>query len=480
MMKIILIMAIVGIGWGKIVKGRSSFHSFQKDNCIFLMRYGSSSHRAKIEFTYRSEGKYSTSYNTPGSEESHSERMHMDVMITDYDTHMEIQRDIEDKDKRAYGYSAHLNVIAAVRVDLAQGGEVTVSRTYDSPYPSMTYYYLCDPSESVRRYSQLQDRLYNQYRDKRKGENRDTGNNGFGLDIDDIREYSDRSSSLVYTLNAYGVDGLADEVAGHHSVEDRHTGKTTLTFILAYIVLGVLLIMKVYHYYKINEQIDSPIIVLTVSVWIMLIALIFKGIHFWLNSKYGNDNEAMEVIYRLLNLAADGTVSVLFLLFTKGYGIARVDLIDEYPLEFVIGLVILCARYVWILVGYFTEYNHNTIYHFYDGVVGKLELCTTVVFFLWFIVSLKASKYFKISMFRNLGMQLTVLGCGYLLVRPLLILVAYMLSHHNQHIYAYFLTLFSHYAVCALAGYTFTNKRGVYMRVSLSNSIELAGDTRLQ
>jgi hypothetical protein len=286
--------------------------------------------------------------------------------------------------------------------------------------------------------------------------------------------------SLATTFR-YNLEILTDLTNSyvHHSAEEKNTA-SVLGGLLCFGLLACgLLLRKLIRYYRANEKIDHPILTVLLSLCFQQIGVIFKLVHFFFYSTTGEDYQALEVVSRLWSLLADICLCLVFLLMSKGWGLVQVSVLDEYEIEFVVGCFLLCLRYIWMMLGFFLEYGSEDVYHIYDGWTGKLELLNTFVLFFWFFFSLRSCSVFTSQKFRNMADQLMVFGTIYLFLRPLLILLVYLFDPINQHIFAIAASFGSHLLICCILGYSFTNKKGVYMRISMSNGIELTGNTKI-
>ena len=154
-------------------------------------------------------------------------------------------------------------------------------------------------------------------------------------------------------------------------------------------IMASFLIVKIRYYYKRNEDIDYPLILIAVSMGLQMLGLLFKLYHFWVYSRTGEDLHALEVVSRVWNLASDLSLTGLFIMLSKGWGVSDVKFVDNHEAEIVLGGFLLVLRYIWVLLGFFLEYRHESVFHIYDGVTGKLELLNTIIFYIWFYLSIK-------------------------------------------------------------------------------------------
>jgi len=476
---LIVLVLLCGI-YAKKAEGSIKFDTFVNNQCILLMRHGFSTSLGKVDFSFKSIGKYSEDF-SKNDEKSEDKvpRLHLSLLLTDESGHRRIEK---------VGVPPASGEYTQIEITTREIQKVT--RKYEVEYPSLSYLYLCDPAGEVK--SWVLNRR-NKIKEQRN-ENEKTGSDSSNILSPNFlikmgtnfMEMLRTSSSVSYTLDMHALDPSSASgtdtttIHGHHSSEYRHTIWLSLLASFGYLSLLVLLGTKILTYRRQNESLDYPLLILWVSSLDMLISCLCRYVYMDRFANTGLELHWIEGMNRLFAVGADVLVSVLFMMCSKGWGVLKFNVFDRYEMETVVCTLLLLARYVWNIFGIVAELSQDGIYHFYDGPIGKLELIMTIIFSLWFVLSIRTCKVYKQPKYVNLYHQLFTLGVLYYFIRPILILLDYFSSLLNRHAFSFGLNIAMHFLVCALAGYTFTNKRGVYMRVSLSNSIELAGDTRLQ
>jgi hypothetical protein len=272
---------------------------------------------------------------------------------------------------------------------------------------------------------------------------------------------------------------VVDEKMFHHSLEAYHTGRITMGFLVLYFLLFVFIFLKHRKYHSMNESVDHPLISITSVIGCQFVSLSFKMGHFIIYGNVGYDYGFFDLFYKLTYMLSDGIMCYFFLLMSKGWGIKTVHFIEDYELETALGIVIWLCRYLWIVVGYFTENQKDILFHMYDGTTGKLEIFNLIGLYVWFILSMRRSELSTSEKYKTFGFQLKLLATAYFCARPICVLFIYSIEKVNQHELSLMVTLVSHLIVCTVLSLILTNKRGVYMNYSMSNGIELTGNTKI-
>ena len=232
-------------------------------------------------------------------------------------------------------------------------------------------------------------------------------------------------------------------------------------------------VRKLVQQYKRAEALDYPLLFIAIIAGLQMVGIILKFIHFQIYSETGEEYELLDIASRIWYLCADILTCSLLLIMSKGWGIAKVSLYDDYEIEFVMGLLLMTLRYVWVILGFFVESGSDDLYNIYDGYTGKCELINTVFFFAWFAVSINSVEIFKAFKYQKLKNILLTYGTLLLLVKPVLILLIYMFDEEHQHLLSNLVSFLAHFVVLSLMAASFTKKKGEYMKAALSNSVEL-------
>ena len=430
-------------------------------DCNFIGKYGSENARYAVEVKYYSIGAFKQAQEDLIKD---NEMVSLKLVAFDREQHEWIQKAFSESKEDIFkgAIKAETPTITLdLRTDMDYFGR------FVHPKRGIHYFYFCDDQHEIKSY------MGHQVGEEAQNE---SVNEGIFSAIKSLI-FKANHSAVVYKLRLMSEAESSHHY--HHSIEQSQTDTICLLLFFFNACIFVYLVLKIRNYYSNNEKVDYPLLVIAMSVMFQNVGLIFKFIHFWILSASGDDVRGLEIGSRMWSLFADVSLCLLLIFMSKGFGVIDVDFARDYVAEFA-GILLLCAaRYVWILIGYINHTENEDVYHIYDGTTGKLELLNTIALYFWFMSSINLVAVFKQSKFLNLKLQLIVYATIYLCCTPVAILLVYWLDPMHQHQLSTALSLGSHMLVCAIAGLSFTNKRGVYMKISTSNSIELDGSTKI-
>lgn len=438
------------------------FSTLNETDCVYVGKYGSESGKYGLEINHHTYGVFASERQNLNQSLTFS----IKLVILDGEKNKEAKKLLQDGQKEIYQRLGGKN-LPQIDVDLMSDGIFYTS--FKQEETGIHYFYFCDGLKMVKKYMK-EDAA------EKEAQEEDPGLGGiFSNLLGGI--FRMRATTFDYKIDITTVDESNRRY--HHSIEQRQTDKICLVFFFLFAYLIVYLGKKIRKYYNDNEKVDYPLLLIALSVILQNFSLIFKFIHFWMVSSSGEESHGLDIGSRMWNLFSDMVLSTLLIMMSKGFGVVEVDFISDYIAEFAIGIAILAFRYIWVFLGLILKRDDDEVFHIYDGVTGILELLNTIVLFVWFISSLNLVKIFKSSKFANLRMQLAAYGSIYLCLSPVLILLVYFLDPMHQHQLSTFIALASQLIVCSMMAISFTNKKGVYMNISLSNSLELIGNTKL-
>lgn len=261
----------------------------------------------------------------------------------------------------------------------------------------------------------------------------------------------------------------------HFSREDYETLYICSIAATAYAVLIIFVGKKVWGYYNQNEQLDFPLILILASCALQFMGSAVKCLQLLIFSFLDYQLTFLTIFSLIWHMGADTAISLLFITMAKGFGTISREILVDSDWEFAVGFFLLLGRYLWTLAGFFVDFGGQDHYHIYDGLIGWCELGLTILFFAWFSWSIKKSEIYQNSKYTPLRTILVSFGLIHFLLRPVLIIMVNFFDPIHRHSMALIFGFSSHFIVCGLAGITFTNKRGTYMKYSIANGIELIG-----
>lgn len=457
----LILTCLLASAIAKNYEGQIDFSKFNSSQCVYFGRYGSDTRKYAVQIHSRVIGVYGV------ERQDYKKNLTLRVVGVNEVTHSQLKERLERKKEKNEYTDIGTSKMPFVEFSLREDG--TILEKIQHSEIGIHYFYLCDGEGDIKEYIKSSE-------SEEKAEHEKDDSTGFlGKLIGKI--FRIKATSVEYRISLMSITD--SEIMYHHSIEQSQTDKVCFIFFILFACLAYYLGKKIKKYYAHNEKVDYPLLLIALSVALQNISLVWKVFHYWYFSSSGEDSHFLEISCRIFNLFSDIILSTLLIMMSKGFGVIDVDFVSDYVAEFAIGLAILAFRYIWVFIGLIYMRNDDNVYHIYDGITGKLELLNTVVLYIWFVFSLSMVKMFSTTKFINLRLQLLFYGTLYLCISPVLILLVYFLDPMHQHQLSTIIALGSQFVVCGLMSFSFTNKKGVYMNISLSNSLELGGDTKL-
>lgn len=460
---LLLLVSVADQVTSKTVQGSIVFDYYKQQACKYLTKFGASTGKYALEMRHNIVGRF---WDDRKDFKERKEYFFLDLIGVGKEMHQVIQS------KQSYKFD-DLGFFSRLEINLNILDDSVTSQLFHHDHNQIQYFYLCDKEGKIKQYQQEVDEL-NKDKDGSLLEDLKEGKEPQSIFSNMMSRFS-QQSRVNYVLKLMTRNEYDDHL--HHGVEQRHTNSLLSIMVLFYLGLFAYGVRQSIVLYKRNEVIDKPLLMSVISSGAQMIGILFKFGHFRIYSTTGEDEHVLDVVSRLWYIGADVLLSILLLMMTKGWGIVTFSLYDDYEFEFVTGLLLMALRYVWILLGFFIEASHEDAYNIYDGYTGKFELVNTVVLFVWFLVSLTSSEVFKAYRHQRLKLQLLMYGGLFLLVKPVLILLVYLMNEENQHFTSNLIAFSAHLITLALLTDTFSSKKSAYMKVALSEASEL-GDLR--
>lgn len=443
------------------------FDRIAKDRCYFLKRFGSYSGSLEMSFKYRSAFR---DERIKPENDFHLELLVLDAHGSQVYTKGRASNDSMLMDKLA-NISKRRYSIEVKKDHSAEWNEI---RAEFENHHGHYYFYICDTMNQTEQYISSRTKHLLQ-------------------DAMNIASYAGPIGSasvmaakaltgigvaeLEYIIKLHGFTNSGYK--SHLTLEEQWTLHICIIFLVLYLGVGGLIGRKVYRYYKQNESVDYPLLLILGSISLQMLGLIVKVIQTLIHGYHGYPLTAITLISLIWHTGSDILISLLFILMAQGWGVLSKDILLYSDYEFAIGFFILIGRYVWTAASFFVDFGSQDHYHIYDGMLGWFELLNTTFFFAWFSFSVKHSEMYKQAKYSGLCRQLTIYAAIHYLLKPVLIASVNTFDPHHRHPIALVFSFASHWLVSLLAGVTFTQRKGQYMRISVANGIELAGDTKL-
>lgn len=485
---LLFLMISLPVTLSKHVSGSLKTWEFENKSCFFLSRFGTESKSGHFDFHHQVNWLNTDDRLDYGDIDG-------EILILDQEGHSRAQDLLSKFDSRIKEKLQEMQketsskqpfLIKEFQVSLFHDGTDSTNFELTSG-SSLFYFYFCDLEgkivssykrkmlahkleiERIQREKREESGIKEDYEDK-KEDNKDKHDNSESPTGPPVIPHPSLGLPpdifTSGTVLSYKLD-IIDGRGYHHSLEEAYTGLICACFIPAYICLLAHISRKVHSYRKETSSLDHPLVNIWAITLLELASLLFQLLKYFLYTFKGYDMY-LELPSKLAFLLSDGALATFFILMSKGWGVVSLNLVVKFEGEVALGIALLMGRYIWVLIGYFSSSQSENLYHMYDGWVGVLEMLNLLVFFFWFQCSLNTRSIFMQPKFRSLKTHLLLLGSVYYLIRPLCVLGIAHSPPSLRGVGAYLLTLVSHLGVTGFLGVTLTRRRGVYMKIAIS------------
>ena len=222
--------------------------------------------------------------------------------------------------------------------------------------------------------------------------------------------------------------GLYETEFSHEEI-----GLLSLYVLVLILFLGLLFtnIFKYYEEYRRSEKIDSPMLMLSISIGIEVMSILMQTFHLCKYSYDGQGIVILDLMSIMAEVAAQFSMTLLLILISWGWTLTyrRFADIDLYiPL---IGLLLM----VHLVIGGLTYITNDAAskYHDFEGVQGILLICVRIGMFAYFIYGYKITYPRAILKVKNFLDWFVICGGIYLLAFPFFCLIALVCAHYIRH-----------------------------------------------
>lgn len=220
-----------------------------------------------------------------------------------------------------------------------------------------------------------------------------------------------------------------------------------------------------YKYYKKEEEIDYPLLLVNIALITEFLALLFEILHLWIYESNGKGFFLFNLLNQIFDITSQFLITVIFILVAWGWTINYINL-EEF--EFFVPLLAFIGILHVLVVGLSRltddEFSKN---HDYEGFAGYIIIIMRIGLYIYFkmgIVDSYKKARFKIKTF---VIQFGVLGTVYFLCFPILIFItSSFVAIYVRHKVIMLGTLLLESIVIIILTRMFTNKGGDYYDAS--------------
>lgn len=322
----------------------------------------------------------------------------------------------------------------------------------------MNYFYICDYKRRVKDFVEEVRRI-------------EDGDSSHLNDLYDEDAFlrDNRLGKLYLKFKVKSADSYL-----HGTYEEKLTIETCFAFFLVYFALAGFLLKRTYDLYKENRSVDGPLAILVTVALVQLMSIVAKILHAAIHDYWGYNSVFLTLLYLVWHSMADLILSLLFILFAKGFATLRNMLsLKVTDTDAVLMVLVVTFRYIGTICGFFVNFDTEEHYHMYSGVIWWVDLLSTQVFFGYFWYCLKNSEIGREISLRKFKNTFVALACLQYILRPVMISFVEVFHYEIRFIVALIIGLGVNLTVLATTSIMLISKNSSYMKVTIFNSFAL-------
>ena len=254
----------------------------------------------------------------------------------------------------------------------------------------------------------------------------------------------------------------------HLSYEEQGLMLPYLIILGVYILIIALNFRIFYKYYKREDEVDYPLLLVNIVLVIEFWALAFEILHIWIYESNGKGFFLFNLLNQIFDISAQFMIIIIFILV--GWGWTR-NYMNLENFEFFLPLLAFVGIIHLLVVGLSRltddEFTKN---HDYEGFAGYLIIFLRIALYIYFVMGLYDTfnqARFKIKSFI---VKFGLLGTLYFLAFPTLVLVSsFWVAAYVKHKVVMLGTLILESVVLVALTRIFTYKGGDYYDVSFKS-----------
>lgn len=265
---------------------------------------------------------------------------------------------------------------------------------------------------------------------------------------------------------------------------------------------------KILSYYKSKNNVDPPLIVLSLLITYQILGLSLKLLQLLIFSINGVNIVGLNVFSKIWNTSSDMGLFLFIIVLTSGWGIPTsqsssqvsnsssdsLPSLSEFPtfqtletnlnnistgsaVNFLVGLSIFIIKSISTLIHCIIDV-HLELYGNYTGLVGIIEIFCNLLMLIWFIFRVSYSPLKKNTKYKMFLSEIKSIGVFCFLIKPFVYVISLTFSERKQRDAILGVSMLSQILVSLILVLTFTDRAGVYQVVSIQDrQIQLEGAT---
>ena len=268
------------------------------------------------------------------------------------------------------------------------------------------------------------------------------------------------TNRIKWDLEVFNSDG------SHFSEEERGLGFTILIVLMVIVGFFVSNSIKFVKFYKTEESIDYPTLIITIALLLEFLSLTCEIIHLWIYSADGQGSFFFNFANQALSVTSQFLITCLLLLMAYGWSINFLEFEDMdvfIPLGILLGIIHILI----VGVGRITDDEYYR-YHDYENWAGVFVMVMRVLLFGFWVYlyrgTYQAAKEADKIFFNQFG----VLSTLYFLAVPIVVIFATtVIAPYYRHKVVTIGTLLLQTVSLIILTLLFTTKSNKYYQISM-------------
>lgn len=229
------------------------------------------------------------------------------------------------------------------------------------------------------------------------------------------------------------IDFIMKNTDGSHTSQEEYGMQSShLIMALVYVVFFILNLKRAISYYKKEQEVDYPFVLLNSACAIEFIALSFEWIHLLVQDKYGSSPFIINFFSGSFSIFSQLMVTCVLVFIASGWTITYNHL-EDVDLIVLVGALTGFFHLLFVMFGQLQEDNPFST-HDYENWAGIVLLVSKICFFGIFVYLLKQTHNSADHNVKKFIVIFGLLGAVYLLTLPITVfIVSTFVELHARH-----------------------------------------------
>ena len=269
-----------------------------------------------------------------------------------------------------------------------------------------------------------------------------------------------QATRIQWELEVFNSDG------SHFSQEEH--GMISPLLIVMTVIIGFFISnsIKFIKFYKTEETIDYPTLIITIALCLEFLSLVCEVLHLWIYSNDGKGSFFFNFSNQALSITSQFLITCLLLLMAYGWSINFLEF-EDMDIFIPLGILLGIVHILIVGVGRITDDEYYR-YHDYENWAGIFVMIMRILLFVFWVYLFKGTYATAKETEKTFFNQLGVLSTLYFLAVPVMVLFATMVvAPYWRHRVVTIGTLLLQTVTLVIFTLLFTTKQNKYYQISM-------------